>query len=78
MAFDNTGTLYIGGNNEIGYLAPDAEGTLSDMSLVKQLPRDKREFSSVWRTYEAQQGIYFMPSKRLMRWPPAYYSAQIN
>jgi len=70
MAFDNTGTLYIGGNNEIGYLAPDAKGTLNYVSLVKRLPQDKQKFSSVWHTHETQQGICFMSSKLLMRWHP--------
>jgi signal transduction histidine kinase/DNA-binding response OmpR family regulator/ligand-binding sensor domain-containing protein len=70
MAFDNTGTLYIGGNNEIGYLIPDAKGSLHYASLVKQLPQDKQKFSSVWRTHQTRQGIYFISSHLLMRWNP--------
>jgi signal transduction histidine kinase/DNA-binding response OmpR family regulator/ligand-binding sensor domain-containing protein len=68
MATDETGTIYIGGKNEIGYLAPAEKGTLKYVSLLPHLEENKRNFSHVWSTRHAKEGTYFMTSKFLFRW----------
>jgi signal transduction histidine kinase/DNA-binding response OmpR family regulator len=70
LTLDETGRLYIGGNNEIGYLAPDDKGNLNYVSLMDHVPKEKRNFSSVWRCHEARGNIYFLTSKLLLRWNP--------
>ncbi|MCP5105860.1 MAG: response regulator [bacterium] len=68
MAIDDTGTIYIGGKNEIGFLAPDSNGSLQYVSLLPHLDKNKRNFSNVWRTHSTKEGIYFRTSKFLFRW----------
>ncbi len=72
IAIDDNGTIYIGGNNEIGFLAPDSKGKLQYVSLVKHLDEDKRNFGIVWRTHSTKEGIYFRTSTFLFRWNPNY------
>ncbi|MGE5341258.1 MAG: response regulator [Candidatus Omnitrophota bacterium] len=68
IAVDKTGTIYIGGKNEIGFLAPDAKGKLEYNSLRQFLPKNRTEFSDVWKTYISEKGVYFHTSKYLFRW----------
>jgi signal transduction histidine kinase/DNA-binding response OmpR family regulator len=65
MAMDSNGTIYIGGNNEIGYLAPDDSGVLRCVSLTHLLDPKNRNFGYVWRTYSTGHGIYFCTTKFL-------------
>ena len=37
MAIDDTGTVYVGGKDEMGFLAPDSEGSLQYVSLLDHL-----------------------------------------
>ncbi|MCI0471074.1 MAG: hypothetical protein L0Y73_05395, partial [Candidatus Aminicenantes bacterium] len=71
MTMDEKGTIYIGGNNEIGFLAPDEQGSLQYVSLVDRLQEDKKNFSEVWTTHAAADGIYFNTGKLLFRWNPS-------
>jgi signal transduction histidine kinase/DNA-binding response OmpR family regulator len=68
MAIDETGTIYIGGKNKIGYLAPDAKGSLKYVSLLNQLEDNQKNFSNVWKTYAIGQQVYFYSSSFLFRW----------
>jgi signal transduction histidine kinase/DNA-binding response OmpR family regulator len=70
LAIDDTGTIYVGGIDEIGFLAPDSKGALQYVSLVEHLNIDKRGFSYVWETHWTKQGIYFKTPKFLLRWNP--------
>ena len=47
IAIDETGTIYIGGNNEIGYLAPNEKGVLKYNSLRKYLSDNQIKISNV-------------------------------
>lgn len=71
MAMDEKGIIYIGGNNEIGFLAPDLQGSLQYVSLVGRLEEDEKNFSEVWTTHAAADGIYFNTSNFLFRWHPS-------
>ncbi|HLP47904.1 MAG TPA: hypothetical protein VK469_18315, partial [Candidatus Kapabacteria bacterium] len=68
IAIDKHGTIYIGGKNEIGFLAPDEKGTLKYNSLRSFLPDKKIEFGEVWKTYACEKDIYFHTSKFIFRW----------
>ena len=68
IAIDKAGTVYVGGNGEIGYLAPDNKGFLQYVSLVGHLDEDQRNFSDVWRTVTTGEGVYFSSYKFLFRW----------
>jgi signal transduction histidine kinase/DNA-binding response OmpR family regulator len=68
MAIDDTGTIYVGGKDEIGFLAPDAKGTLQYVSLLDRLADNQRNFSDVWSANSTKEGVYFRTSKYLFRW----------
>ncbi len=70
LASDDSGTIYIGGINEIGFLAPAADGTRQYVSLVNHIDKNKRNFSTVWRAHAVKGGIYFRTSNFLFRWNP--------
>jgi signal transduction histidine kinase/DNA-binding response OmpR family regulator len=68
LSIDDTGTIYIGGNSEFGYLAPDSKGTLQYVSLLKYLKDNERDFQEIWKTYSTKEGIYFQAKEILFRW----------
>ena len=70
MDIDETGTLYIGGGNEIGYLSPDSKGFLQYVSLLDHLEEQQRNFGNVLKTISMKDGIYFCTLKFLFRWHP--------
>ncbi len=65
ITIDSKGTIYIGGNNEIGYLAPDDSGVLRYASLTHLIDSKYRDFGYVWRTYATEHGIYFCTTQFL-------------
>jgi signal transduction histidine kinase/DNA-binding NarL/FixJ family response regulator len=70
LAFDNTGTIYVGGKDEMGFLNPDSNGSLQYRTLLQHLKDNQKDFSEVLRTHWTKEGIYFMTYKSLFRWNP--------
>jgi signal transduction histidine kinase/DNA-binding response OmpR family regulator len=70
MAIDDTGTIYVGGKDEMGFLAPDSEGSLQYVSLLDHLEDNQRNFSTVWKIHSTGEGVYFHTLKFLFRWNP--------
>ncbi|UCH97950.1 MAG: hypothetical protein JSV88_14140, partial [Candidatus Aminicenantes bacterium] len=68
IAVDDNGTIYIGGVNEFGFLAPDFKGTLQYKSLVNHLKDHQKNFAHVWRIHATKEGVYFRTSNYLFRW----------
>ena len=68
LAVDNTGKIYVGGVNEIGYLAPDSIGQLRLVSLLDSFENDQKNFSHVWKTYSTEEGVYFQSLEKLLFW----------
>jgi hypothetical protein len=58
----------VGAVGEFGYLAPDATGNTTFVSLLEHVPAEHREFADVWRTLRAPEGIYFQSPQYLFRW----------
>jgi class 3 adenylate cyclase len=70
LAVDEHGVIYVGGSGEIGFLKPDATGTLQYTSLVDRIPINDRRFSDVWNVYPTQAGVLFGSQQRIFRWGP--------
>jgi signal transduction histidine kinase/DNA-binding response OmpR family regulator len=68
MAMDDAGTIWVGGNGGFGYLAPDAKGNQSYVSLLDQVPEKDRNFTDVWQTLVTPQGMFFRSYEELFRW----------
>jgi signal transduction histidine kinase/CheY-like chemotaxis protein len=68
LAIDDTGRIYVGAVHDLGYLAPDASGTMHFVSLAGKLPADARDVNVVWRTHAANDGIVFQSEHAMYRW----------
>ncbi|NOQ23806.1 MAG: SpoIIE family protein phosphatase [Bacteroidales bacterium] len=51
------GTVYVGGVEEFGYLAPDKSGKMNYYSLTDQL--NSPDFKDVWKIYAMEGSVYF-------------------
>ncbi|NIM12294.1 MAG: response regulator [Candidatus Aminicenantes bacterium] len=70
LAIGNDGTIYVGGLNEIGFLSPDAKGTLKYESLLSQVEDNHKNFKWVYNISRTREGIYFRTYQYLFRWDP--------
>ncbi len=68
LAIDAEGRLFVGAVGEIGYLAPDSQGTMRYLSLLEHIPEEDRDFADVWKTHALPDGVYFQAHERLFRW----------
>lgn len=74
---DETGTIYIGGRNEIGYLKTDSIGRKQYVSLVSKLPDSGKAFNEVWATYATPKGILFVSYEALLFKPKGRNEIQL-
>jgi signal transduction histidine kinase/DNA-binding response OmpR family regulator len=65
---DDKGTIWLGGGENFGYLAPDAAGSLHFVSMFDKIPPEQRDFTDVWQELVTPQGIFFRTYERLFRW----------
>ena len=65
LAVDDRGTIYVGSQNEFGFLEPDASGNLVYRSLSDSLDEFDRFFSVIWSTHAANDVVYFQSYEML-------------
>jgi len=65
LAVDNHGIIYIGAQEEFGYLAPDALGTFIYHSLSDQLKPEQMGFTKIWRTHVTAEGVVFQDEQKI-------------
>ncbi len=70
LAVDDSGIVYAGGNNEIGYFAPGKGGKLVYHSLLQHLKDGLRNFAYVKKTHRTARGIWYRTQKYLFLWDP--------
>ncbi|MGE5340341.1 MAG: ATP-binding protein [Candidatus Omnitrophota bacterium] len=68
LAADTKGTIYVTATSEFGYLASDATGKRTYVSLVNKIKKDDRRFYEVWDVCMNTQGVYFITSTKIFRW----------
>jgi serine phosphatase RsbU (regulator of sigma subunit) len=66
----NGGTVFVGAVSELGYLAPDASGSIGYNSLMHLLDSASRNFSDVWKTYCVDDKVYFHTQRYVMIYYP--------
>ena len=59
LAIDQKGRIYVGGQDDFGYLQPDAQGQMEYISLKALIPKAHRDFEDVWKIYATRDGVYF-------------------
>ncbi len=65
LAITDDNTVYVGAQNELGYLQPDSIGNLKFHSLINKIPENKRGFEDIWKTLDTHYGIVFQTAKGL-------------
>ena len=68
LARDQSGRIWVGGNNELGYLTSDEQGSTVFVSLREKIPAQYSDFLDVWTTYATDDGIYFTTWGAIFRW----------
>ncbi len=62
------GRIWVGAQDEIGYLAPDSVGRTSFVSLLEKVPSEHRRMGTVWTVEVTTDGVYFNAADRMYRW----------
>ena len=65
---DASGRIWVGGQGDFGWLAPDAAGKLEFVSLYDQIPEAYRRFTDVWQVVPTERGVFFRTYDYLFRW----------
>ena len=71
LALNDKGVVYVGGQNEAGYLAQDATGATRYVSILDKLDPSERNFGDVWSVVSTQAGVYFSTTEKLILYNPA-------
>ncbi len=67
LATGPQGTIFVGGQDEIGYLRPDSLGAMVYVSLRERLPEEARAFNDVWRTFAMSDAVFFQTGNFVFR-----------
>lgn len=67
LAFGKDGRLYVGGQDEMGFLESDAAGYITYTSLAGQAPEAYRSFEDVWKIFPREDGVFFCAQKVIFR-----------
>jgi len=62
------GTIYVGTNGDLGYLARGKKGQLEFISLKEKLPGPHRQFAEVWETQIFRDEVYFRTNNKIFVW----------
>ena len=62
------GRIYVGAVGELGYLDSDEAGKLRYTSLLKNIPKEYRDFKDVYTTHVIGDTIYFRTRYTIFRW----------
>ncbi len=67
LKFGPDNKLYVGGQDEFGYFAPEPNGELRFHSMKHLLPTNERSFTDVWGIYFHQGWIFFQTSEKIFQ-----------
>ncbi|WP_242927563.1 two-component regulator propeller domain-containing protein [Pontibacter vulgaris] len=59
LAISKSGRVYVGGQNDFGYLQPDKQGMMAFVSLKNAIKGDDRNFADVWNIYTHDDEVFF-------------------
>ncbi len=67
LALCPSGIIYAGGQNELGYFAPNQEGEWAYHSLRDSVPEEHRNFDDVWDIEITREGVFFRASGKIFQ-----------
>jgi signal transduction histidine kinase/DNA-binding response OmpR family regulator len=73
LACDKSGTIYVGGESELGALVPDG-GTYRYKSYKSLLPASESHFGEIRGVAVHGDAVYFLAEKSLLRWDGQQFS----
>ncbi|MDQ4140170.1 MAG: ATP-binding protein, partial [Bacteroidota bacterium] len=68
LSKDESGRVYVGASDNLGYLAPDVNGKIRFVSLLSKLPKNIRALGDVWDALVTPEGVYFKSNQYILRW----------
>ncbi len=67
LGTDSTGRVWVGGQDEVGYLAPDSSNSLKYYSLINLLPERFSKPGLIRQIYPTSNAVYFSTFQTLFR-----------
>ena len=64
---DDNDRIYVGAQDEFGYLKPDARGEMQYVSLISQVPPQERSFGDIRSALATNEGVCFQSNSHLFR-----------
>ncbi len=68
LEFGTDNRIYIGGQDEIGYFAPDNSGKLAYTSLKNLLPDGDRAFADIWDIASYNGSVFFRSNNKIFQY----------
>lgn len=68
LRIDSHGKIFVGGHGDLGYLDINAEGKVHYKSLLKLVPKDKLDFTQVWKIIIVGDKYYFQSPEYIFIW----------
>jgi serine phosphatase RsbU (regulator of sigma subunit) len=65
LSIDSLGTIYVGLENDMGYLTPDSSGRYRYFSLKPKIPEAHRDLTTVLYTYILGDKVFFLADDKL-------------
>ena len=68
LEIDGYGTIYAGGQGEFGFLKPNKSGQLLYYCLNDKIPKNERDFTTIWKIFPTNKGVYFQAEEKIFYW----------
>jgi serine phosphatase RsbU (regulator of sigma subunit)/ligand-binding sensor domain-containing protein len=65
LAVGKDGIVYVGGQTEFGFLAPNINGELYYKSLIYTIDTSDLDFLDVWKTFSSKDGVCFCTTSKI-------------
>jgi len=77
MALDSTGTVFVGADEEMGYLKPDQTGAMKYISLNSFTDSAHLGYGSVWQIAVIEPYVYFLTQKKVFRYNKVTHKVKV-
>ncbi|TKC09989.1 transcriptional regulator [Pedobacter polaris] len=67
VRIDDSGKIYVGGQDEMGYFFPNQNGSLIYHSLKNLIPEGEKQFADIWDIYILNKEVYFRIVNKIFR-----------
>ena len=67
LTIDQNGKIWVGGQDEFGYLDSDQLGNVNYVSLTPLVPNSHKSFADIWKIVEFDGAIFFYSQRAIFR-----------